>query len=220
MVCRQGRCRFVSDYWSPCISKWNHCTQLVHLHNNLHCHFVPATHTTTMSLSSSSSIYVLAGDTGRDETRHAMNFIYSRTQGRRTCGRLTLPSDFLYASKIRQTSSGPAEAVCLPISKCCVMGLLSMGFWGTMGPLLNLENIFAAGILHLGCSRARGNNGEECVRVNSTLGALSYSRGMLSGVFMCRWVMCVRRNVLRMRKALSTQLIRKEVETSRGRHDW
>lgn len=176
-------------------SKWNHCTQLVRLHNNLHCHFVSATHirtTTVVSLSCLSSIYVLVGDTGRDGTRHAMNFIYSRTQGRATCGRLTLPSDFLYASKIRQTSSGPAEAVCLPISKCCVMGLLSMGFWGTMGPLLNLENIFAAGILHLGCSRARGNNREECVRVNFTLGSFSYSRGMLSGVFiMCRWVMCV-----------------------------
>lgn len=73
----------------------------------------------------------------------AMNFIYTRTERR-----LTFPSDFLYASKIRHTSSGPAEAVCLPISKCCVIGLLSMGFWGTMGLLLNLENIFAAGILH------------------------------------------------------------------------
>lgn len=61
---------------------------------------------------------------------------------------LTFPSDFLYASWMRQTSSGPADAVCLPISKCCVIGLLSMGFCGTMGPLLNLENIFAAGILH------------------------------------------------------------------------
>lgn len=88
-----------------------------------------------------------------------MNFIYTRTERR-----LTFPSDFLYASKIRHTSSGPAEAVCLPISKCCVIGLLSMGFWGTMGLLLNLENIFAAGILHFGCvsaGMAVNNNGKR-----------------------------------------------------------
>ena len=59
--------------------------------------------------------------------------------------KFTLPSLFLYASWIRHTSSGPALAVCLPISKYCTMGLLSRAFCG-VPPCLNFENMAVAGI--------------------------------------------------------------------------
>jgi hypothetical protein len=55
----------------------------------------------------------------------------------------TFPSLFRKASWIFHTSSGPAHAVNFPISKNCVMGLLSIGlileFWFVA--LLNIENI-------------------------------------------------------------------------------
>jgi len=59
--------------------------------------------------------------------------------------KFTLPSLFLYASWIRHTSSGPALAVCFPISKYCTMGLLSRAFCG-VPPCLNFENMAVAGI--------------------------------------------------------------------------
>lgn len=58
----------------------------------------------------------------------------------------TFPSLLRKASWIFQTSSGPAHAVSFPISKNCVIGLLSMGLilvWFVA--LLNIENMIVGG---------------------------------------------------------------------------
>lgn len=68
---------------------------------------------------------------------------------------LTRPSLFLNPSWIFHTNSGPAHAVCLLISKCWTIGLLSIGFCGGAVPLLNFENIVAAGISPLSKERER-----------------------------------------------------------------
>lgn len=59
---------------------------------------------------------------------------------------LTRPSAFLNPSWIFHTNSGPAHAASLLTSKSWAIGLLSNGFCGGAVPLLNFENIVAAGI--------------------------------------------------------------------------
>lgn len=84
------------------------------------------------------------GKTIKDTIRIIFAHYYLNIFTRWGC-KFTLPSLFLYASWIRHTSSGPALAVCFPISKYCTMGLLSRAFC-CVPPCLNFENMAVAGI--------------------------------------------------------------------------
>jgi len=91
-----------------------------------------------------SSYFWTPGKTIKDTLRIISAHYYLNLFTRWGC-KFTLPSLFLYASWIRHTSSGPALAVCFPISKYCTMGLLSRAFCG-VPPCLNFENMAVAGI--------------------------------------------------------------------------